>query len=420
MKKSIIFFVALTALSLAAFAQCNFTYSTVDMGNLNECYPTKINNPGHGLSGIAWLGPQITGETHPPVSVDRDCFGNRDIPPLDPGTDGVAFFGIPWQPCTDVTVAVMVTQGPHYSAYTQCGGLLYLNAWQDGNLNGNFDDNDVCGDGSTSEWLIHDQVVTPGLHLYTFKNPFDANLSRPVVGVFRFRLNSHPVGRYGYGLNPAIDDPQHCPANMGNDANVDILGEVEDYILCDFMLNVELTSFNAVAGDNSVNLAWATASENQNDHFEVVRDGQTIAQIPGINGTTSQTYSYTDASAINGTVYSYTLVAVDIYGGRRELRTLSATPTVSVGTVSEYALNQNFPNPFNPTTSISFDVKETGFVTLKVYNMVGQEVATLVHSSMAQGRHSVNFDASSLPSGLYLYRMDTNGYSATKKMLLMK
>jgi hypothetical protein len=113
-------------------------------------------------------------------------------------------------------------------------------------------------------------------------------------------------------------------------------------------------------------------------------------------------------------------VAVDVNGGRRDLRTASVTPAAGMGAVTEYALSQNYPNPFNPTTSISFDVKETGLVTLKVYNMVGQEVATLVHGNLAQGRHNVTFDAANLPSGLYIYRMEAPGFEATKKMLLMK
>ncbi|HEY3294982.1 MAG TPA: T9SS type A sorting domain-containing protein [bacterium] len=396
---------------------CFMPYTQVDMGNLGECYPTKTNNPGHGLSGVAWLGPQVTGEAHPPVSSSRDCFGNtRDLPPLDPGTDGVAFFGIPWQPCTQVTVAVMVTAGPHYGAYAECGGHLYLNGWQDGNLNGNFDDNNSCGDGTTSEWVIQDAPVTPGLHLYTFKNPFDANLSRPVVGTFRFRLNSHPVGRSGYGMNAT--DP-HCPPVAGN-FDLDFLGEVEDYILCDFMLAVELTSFDAQPNDGAIDLSWVSASEMQNDHYEIVRDGAAIAQIAGNNGNTQHTYSYTDNSVVNGTVYNYTLVAVDVNGGRRELRSVSTTPAAGVGAVTEFALKQNYPNPFNPTTSITFDLPASSHVMLKVYNMVGQEVATLANGALSSGRHSVSFDATNLPSGLYIYRMEAGSFSATKKMLLMK
>jgi len=418
MKKSLIVLVLLMALGTVTplvMAQCVFPYTQVDMGNLNECYPTKTNNPGHGLSGIAWLGPCITGETQPPVVTERDCFGERDLPPLDACTDGVAFFGIPWQPCTQVTVAVLVSVGPNYSRYVQCGGHLYLDAWQDGNLNGNFDDN-ACTDGITNEWIIQDQIVTPGLNLFSFKNPFDPNLARPVQGMFRFRLLSHPVGRYGYGMN--VTDP-HCPAVLGNDS-LDFLGEVEDYNLCDFMLFVDLVSFQGTPSDNAVDLSWVTASETQNDHFEIMRDGASIARIAGNNGGTQRTYTYSDPTAINGVNYHYSLVAVDVNGARRELGTAAVTPMAGAGKVTEYNLAQNYPNPFNPTTSIRFDLVTSGFVSLKVYNMVGQEVATLVNGNMELGHHSVSFDATNLPSGLYLYRIEANGYAATRKMLLLK
>ncbi len=77
-------------------------------------------------------------------------------------------------------------------------------------------------------------------------------------------------------------------------------------------------------------------------------------------------------------------------------------------------------NPFNPTTTIAFDLLENGFVTLKIYNVMGQSVATVVNGTMNAGRHSVAFDASNLSSGVYLYRIEANGFSAEKKMLLMK
>ncbi|MGE5350860.1 MAG: T9SS type A sorting domain-containing protein [Acidobacteriota bacterium] len=91
------------------------------------------------------------------------------------------------------------------------------------------------------------------------------------------------------------------------------------------------------------------------------------------------------------------------------------------GVPSKYALEQNFPNPFNPSTSIRFDVPQEGLVTLKVYNIVGQVVATLVNNqSLSAGRHIVSFDASRLSSGVYFYSMEANGMVITKKMMLLK
>ncbi len=91
-----------------------------------------------------------------------------------------------------------------------------------------------------------------------------------------------------------------------------------------------------------------------------------------------------------------------------------------VSEVMEYALFNNFPNPFNPATTINYRLPQTGFVTLKVYDILGKEVATLVNEQKNQGRYSVNFDASNLASGVYIYQLRANDYVSTKKMLLLK
>ncbi len=87
---------------------------------------------------------------------------------------------------------------------------------------------------------------------------------------------------------------------------------------------------------------------------------------------------------------------------------------------TEYALSQNYPNPFNPTTTIAYALPETGRVKLEVFNILGQEVSTLVDEIMPAGSHEVVFDASAVPSGIYFYRLTHDGYSDTKKMALVK
>jgi hypothetical protein len=123
---------------------------------------------------------------------------------------------------------------------------------------------------------------------------------------------------------------------------------------------------------------------------------------------------------VNGTTYRYTLYAVDGSGARQQLREVEAAPSLMSAEVRDYALRQNYPNPFNPTTTIAFDMLEAGNVSLRVYNLMGQEVASLVNGSVGKGRHVVTFDASNLTSGVYLYRIETNGFVAEQKMLLMK
>ena len=88
--------------------------------------------------------------------------------------------------------------------------------------------------------------------------------------------------------------------------------------------------------------------------------------------------------------------------------------------VIEYALEQNYPNPFNPSTTLKYQIPQNGFVTLKVYDILGKEVATLVNEVKTQGRYEVNFNASNLASGVYLYRLNVNDYVDVKKMILLK
>lgn len=85
-----------------------------------------------------------------------------------------------------------------------------------------------------------------------------------------------------------------------------------------------------------------------------------------------------------------------------------------------YGLFQNYPNPFNPTTSIKFQLPRDGFVTLKVYNVLGKEIKTLISEYKSVGNYEVNFEASQLPSGIYIYSLSSGSFKENRKMLLMK
>lgn len=91
-----------------------------------------------------------------------------------------------------------------------------------------------------------------------------------------------------------------------------------------------------------------------------------------------------------------------------------------VNFVNTFSLNQNYPNPFNPSTSISYSIPENGFVNLKIYDALGNELTSLVNEVQSQGAHSVKFDASNLTSGIYFYALRFNNQTITNKMLLMK
>lgn len=102
----------------------------------------------------------------------------------------------------------------------------------------------------------------------------------------------------------------------------------------------------------------------------------------------------------------------------------SAWPLTSVqegtGTPDSYSLSQNYPNPFNPSTAISYKLSANSYVTLKVYDVLGREVATLVDEKQNAGTHVVSFNASRLPSGVYFYRLNAGTFTATRKMLMIK
>jgi hypothetical protein len=89
-------------------------------------------------------------------------------------------------------------------------------------------------------------------------------------------------------------------------------------------------------------------------------------------------------------------------------------------TIEDFRLEQNFPNPFNPTTTIKYQISDVGFVTLKVYDVLGNEVALLVNEKKEVGSYEANFDASNLSSGVYIYQLNVNDFINTKKMVLMK
>ncbi|MBK8552936.1 MAG: T9SS type A sorting domain-containing protein [Ignavibacteria bacterium] len=197
---------------------------------------------------------------------------------------------------------------------------------------------------------------------------------------------------------------------------------------CDFALGgdqaqpVELASFVASTNANSVTLNWATTTETNNAGFDIERSSVNgswtkIANVAG-NGTTTspQSYSYTDRNIATGN-YSYRLKQTD-FNGNFEYFNLSNE--VIVGIPTKYDLSQNYPNPFNPSTSITYQIPFDGQVSLKIFDMSGKEVASLVNEVKTAGYYTYNFNASSLSSGVYFYSLSANNFTATKKMMLLK
>ncbi len=204
---------------------------------------------------------------------------------------------------------------------------------------------------------------------------------------------------------------------------------------------VELSSFTAEFVGQGVKLQWTTATETNNLGFEIqrsvtggqksevrgqgseiaghrsgVRNWERIGYVEG-SGTTIEpkSYSFIDKNIKAGT-YCYRLKQIDLDGTYEYSDAISIEVNIGLG----YVLFQNYPNPFNPATRIKYSIPESGFVTLKVYDLLGREVAVLVNEEKTAGSHPVEFDGSSLPSGVYVYRIQIGDYSAVRKMVLVR
>ena len=186
-------------------------------------------------------------------------------------------------------------------------------------------------------------------------------------------------------------------------------------------LPVELISFTAQAQDQKVILKWSTATELNNNGFEIQRkvaegDFATVGFVRGEGTTTNQKeYSYVDKDLVDGKYY-YRLKQID-YNGTYEY---SDVIEVDVRSLNDYALEQNFPNPFNPITTIGYVLREKTIAKLILLNAIGEEMAILVNEEQEKGFHMIDFNASTLASGVYFYRLQAGDFVQTRKMILIK
>ncbi|MGE5399992.1 MAG: T9SS type A sorting domain-containing protein [Ignavibacteriales bacterium] len=186
-------------------------------------------------------------------------------------------------------------------------------------------------------------------------------------------------------------------------------------------LPVELNSFDAFCRGDYINLLWTTATEVNNYGFEIERRQPGVAWrklgfVPGNgNSNSPRQYSYCDKGISQGK-YSYRLKQIDTDGKYCYLGEAEAPCNTGV----PYNLAQNYPNPFNPITHIGFSIPEETFVSIRVYDVLGNEVTKLVNEVITAGYHELFFDASEYSSGIYFYRLETGKYSCSRKMQVLK
>ena len=191
-------------------------------------------------------------------------------------------------------------------------------------------------------------------------------------------------------------------------------------------LPVELSAFSASVIGKTVKLNWITATEVNNYGFDVERmsngKGQTSDnwnKIGFVNGNgnsnSPKSYSYEDKNLSAGK-YSYRLKQIDNDGQFEYSKTIE----VDFGVPTKFELSQNYPNPFNPSTTIKFSLPEAANVKLTIFNILGQEVKTLVNEFKEVGVHTINFNSDGIDSGVYIYRIEAGSFTQTRKMTLIK
>jgi hypothetical protein len=284
--------------------------------------------------------------------------------------------------------------------------------------------------------LVIDQAGN--IFLGTEKIGYPPNII-PAIGVVKFDgtnwtfLNSNNSGK------PDSPDGSEDINDLSIDASGKIWiatdGGVGVYDKNGIPIPVELISFNSSVIGNNVQLNWTTATETNNSGFEVERlqdykieklqEWETIGFVPGFGTTTEpKSYSFIDENVTTGT-YKYRLKQIDFDG----TFTYSNEIEVVVDfTPKEFVLYQNYPNPFNPSTKIKYSipdviankVKQSQLVTLKVYDILGNEIATLVNEEKPSGSYEIEFNANRLASGIYYYRITAGNFSQTKKMIFLK
>jgi hypothetical protein len=195
-------------------------------------------------------------------------------------------------------------------------------------------------------------------------------------------------------------------------------------LAADTPLPICMSSLSAARIREGVKVSWVTESETENAGFILYRDDEAIAYLEGAgNSTESLSYSYIDKNVVPGNTYTYTLA--DISYSNTE--TLHQNEAVSI-TIEEtdidatalFTLDMVYPNPFNPETKISYDVRSSGMLNMSIYNMSGEKVATLKSGSHHAGQYSLVWNAQNLPSGIYFLKASMGNRVVTKKLVLMK
>ena len=195
----------------------------------------------------------------------------------------------------------------------------------------------------------------------------------------------------------------------------------EQSFIINSVVPVELTDFQAKFVNGQVQLSWATVTETNNYGFDIEQkiddNWQKIGFVEG-NSTTTSTHHYQFDCHISSSTpnLEYRLKQIDFDGSC----TYSQIVSIENNVPKKFELCQNYPNPFNPTTTINYSLAKDGWVTLTIYNPLGEQVKTLVSKQQSAGQYQISFDAGNMSSGMYFYQLKTGSFTDLKKMLLLR
>jgi hypothetical protein len=283
---------------------------------------------------------------------------------------------------------------------------------------GNFEARFNLLPGDESTWKDYRQGVIPYSGVKTHYIEHQAGTGATLV-TFEWDMPPEVTGllqdRYGGGT---VNAPMSGNASF----TTPFVGiPLKMIITYDEVLPVELTYFTTVLYEKFVKLEWTTATEVSNYGFEVEKridnsGWDSIGFVDGSgNSSSPKKYYFEDKNLTGGTYFQYRLKQIDTDG------TYEYSQLVEVLIVpSEYELFQNYPNPFNPITVISWQSPVGSQSTLKVYDILGTEIVTLVDEFKPAGNYKIEFNADNLPTGVYFYQLKAGGYVSMKKMILLK
>ena len=186
-------------------------------------------------------------------------------------------------------------------------------------------------------------------------------------------------------------------------------------------LPISLASFTAAALNGVVSVTWVTESESENSHFLVYRDGEVIGRVAGAGTTTEpQSYTFVDKTAVPG-VHAYAISDVT-FGGEEVLHAAVAVelPSLPQGFGEHFALGAAYPNPFNPRTVIGLQYATGSNTVITIYNTQGVLVEELINGYLEAGNYDLAWDATGMPSGVYIVHMLAGDVMRSQKIVLMK